>query len=68
MANKLTLSESTIRSYTTSNSFERGYAYYERGDVLLVVQRGNLLLAEVAGSEYRPYEVQITLGGDGNGR
>jgi hypothetical protein len=31
--------------------------------VLLVVQRGNLLLAEVAGSEYRPYEVQATLGG-----
>ncbi len=55
------LTETLIRQHTTAESFKRGQNYYREGAVLGVVRRGNLLRSYVEGSEYEPYEVQITL-------
>ena len=55
------LTETDIRQVASSSSFERGYSYYHNGYVSSVVQRGEQLTAEVEGSQYRPYQVQVTL-------
>ncbi len=55
------LTESLIRQNTTTESFKRGENYYRQGAVLKVIRRGNLVQSYVEGSEYEPYEVQITL-------
>jgi uncharacterized Zn finger protein len=54
------LSEAAIRRHTTSQSFDRGYSYYWDGAVISLVQRGNVVQAEVEGSQYEPYRVRIT--------
>lgn len=53
------ISEATIRHHATSSSFDRGEDYYERGCVTDLVQRGNLVQAEVEGSEATPYRVTL---------
>lgn len=55
------LTEKEIRVRTTPQSFEKGQSYYRNGYVDEVVRRGNVVTAEVEGSEYEPYRVQITL-------
>jgi uncharacterized Zn finger protein len=55
------LTEAIIRQHTTSESYQRGLDYYESGAVLGVMRRGLQLQAEVEGSQYEPYQVQITL-------
>ena len=55
------LTETTIRQYATPESFRRGRDYYEQGAVLSLARRGDQLLAEVEGSQYEPYRVQVTL-------
>jgi uncharacterized Zn finger protein len=55
------LTESDIRQVANAGSFEKGYSYYHDGYVLSVVQRGEQLTAEVEGSQYRSYQVQVTL-------
>jgi uncharacterized Zn finger protein len=55
------LTEATIRNLTTAESFRRGQEYLRAGAVLEVEQRDDLLLAEVEGSEYEPYQIQIRL-------
>jgi uncharacterized Zn finger protein len=59
------LSEATIRNLTTAESFSRGQEYLRAGAVLGVEQRDDLLLAEVEGSEYEPYQVLIRLDAGG---
>ncbi len=54
------LSEAAIRQQATAESFRRGEDYYRRGAVVSVVQRGNILQAEVEGSQYEPYRVRVT--------
>jgi uncharacterized Zn finger protein len=54
------LSESTIRTHSSSESFSRGQSYYRKGAVSGLMLRGNELQAEVEGSEYAPYRVRIT--------
>ncbi len=54
------LSEAAIRQKATAESFRRGKNYYRQGAVTSLVLRGNVLLAEVEGSQYVPYQVQIT--------
>lgn len=54
------LSEATIRQQATAESFRRGEDYYWRGAVGSLVQRGNVLQAEVEGSQYEPYRVRVT--------
>ena len=57
--------EADVRAGTNSQSFERGSSYYRDGAVSDVVRRGNLLTAQVSGSNYAPYEIAITLLDDG---
>ena len=55
-----TLSEAAIRQQATAESFRRGENYYRQGAVGSLVQRGNVLQAEVEGSQYEPYRVRVT--------
>jgi hypothetical protein len=54
------LTEAAIRQYASAESFERGSAYYEQGQVTSPVLRGTTLYAEVEGSEAFPYLVRCT--------
>jgi uncharacterized Zn finger protein len=54
------LTEAIIRQHASSDSFQRGREYYGQGAVVRVVRRGQQLQAEVEGSQYEPYRVQIT--------
>jgi uncharacterized Zn finger protein len=54
------LSEAAIRWQATPESFSRGESYYRGGAVVSLVQRGNVLQAEVEGSQYEPYRVRVT--------
>lgn len=56
-----TFTEADIRACANAQSFERGNSYYRNGAVSDVVQRGNLLTAQVYGSRYEPYDVAVTL-------
>jgi len=59
------LTESTIRQRTTAESFRRGQDYCQRGAVVSLVERGNVLQAEVEGSQYEPYQVRVTFDAGG---
>jgi uncharacterized Zn finger protein len=65
MAAKPTLTIAAIRQLAAPEVFERGEEYYEDGAVLGLVRRGDVLQAEVEGSSYDPYQVQVTLGPSG---
>jgi len=52
--------EATIRQFATAESFRRGEEYYEQGAVISMIRRGNVLQAEVEGSQYEPYQVRVT--------
>ncbi len=55
------LTEELIRQYATEKSFQRGEEYYHGDLVLSLIQRGDLLKAEVEGSQYDSYQIQVTL-------
>jgi uncharacterized Zn finger protein len=59
------LTEASIRSLATSQSFSRGQNYYYSGAVLNLERRGDTLLAQVEGSSYEPYEVIVELDASG---
>src|SRR5436305_12284794 len=59
------VTEAVIRESTSADSFQRGQQYYQQGTVGDLVQRGNVLQAEVAGSAPEPYVISVTLGEDG---
>ncbi len=61
-----TFTEADIRAGATSQSFERGSSYHHSGAVAAVVRRGNVLTAQVQGSEDAPYEIAVTLLDDGS--
>lgn len=54
------LSEAQIRQHASAESFARGADYERRGAVGPLVLRGDLLQAEVEGSEYEPYRVTVS--------
>ncbi len=54
------LTEGRVRERASSESFRRGEDYYRQGAVLSLTRRGGVLRAEVAGSEFAPYEVSVT--------
>ncbi|MBF0436971.1 MAG: SWIM zinc finger domain-containing protein [Magnetococcales bacterium] len=58
---KTKLTEQTIRYLASSQSFERGQEYLHAEAVSTLVQRGDVLTAEVEGSEYDPYKVSVHL-------
>ncbi|MBW4441985.1 MAG: SWIM zinc finger family protein [Plectolyngbya sp. WJT66-NPBG17] len=53
------LSEAMIRRHTTGRSFERGQHYCRAGAVSSLIQRGNVLWAQVEGTEAAPYRIRI---------
>ncbi len=55
------LTEAEIAKGANSSSFEKGYNYYQNGYVLEITQRGEQITAEVEGSDYQPYQVQVTV-------
>lgn len=54
------LSQTTIQRFANSQSIERGERYYRDGSAYSLVQRGEVLQAQVQGSDYEPYQVRIT--------
>ncbi|MDJ0688620.1 MAG: SWIM zinc finger family protein [Xenococcaceae cyanobacterium MO_188.B32] len=58
------LSQEMIRRYASSQSWQRGEAYYHDGYVRRVVKRGNAIAAEVEGNDIRPYQVSIGFEGE----
>ncbi|MCP4415112.1 MAG: SWIM zinc finger domain-containing protein [Chloroflexi bacterium] len=55
------ITEADVRNLANSQSFDRGHRYYRSKAVSNVVRRGNMFTAEIEGSSYAPYQVQITL-------
>jgi uncharacterized Zn finger protein len=54
------VTEASIRQQASADSYHRGREYHEQGAVLSIVRRDQQLQAEVEGSQYEPYRVQIT--------
>ncbi len=54
-----------IREHSGEQSYSRGRGYYRRDAVGTVERRGRTLSAKVAGSDVRPYRVDITFDDDG---
>ncbi len=49
-----------IRQHAPADSYQRGREYYEQGAAGRIVRRDQQLQAEVEGSQYEPYRMQIT--------
>lgn len=54
------LTEPQIREHSAPESFRRGEEYYRQGAVLSLSRRGAMLQAEVAGSDFAPYNVRVS--------
>lgn len=54
-----TLTDATVRELAPPQSSDRGENYY--GAVGDIVRRGDVLRAEVEGSQYEPFQVRIEL-------
>lgn len=53
--------EDAIRSLATEESFARSKRYFRSGAVSELVRRGDVVTAQVEGSEFAPYGVTVTL-------
>lgn len=51
---------SMLRDHATAKSFERGERYFYQGAVAELIVRGERLEGEVEGSQYEPYQVQVS--------
>jgi len=58
-------SEADIRAGASAQSYSRGMSYHRDGAVLALAQRDNVITAEVTGSDYDPYDVEIHLDATG---
>jgi uncharacterized Zn finger protein len=58
--------EANVRAGANDQSFQRGSIYYRTGAVSDLVRRGNFLTAQVTGSDYAPYRIDVTLLDDGS--
>ena len=61
MSPRPNLTEATIRTLATAQSFSRGEEYLATRAVLDIERREETLLAEVEGSSYEPYRVTVRL-------
>lgn len=59
------ITEKVIRRLASGESFQRGREYFQSGAVTNLMRRGDRLLADVEGSSYEPYRVDITLDAGG---
>lgn len=55
------MDEARIQDHSSPESFRRGEDYYLQGAVLSVTRSGDRLHAEVAGSDFTPYNVWVSL-------
>jgi uncharacterized Zn finger protein len=55
----LNLTETILRRHATAQSFDRGAAYYKSGAVASPTLRGQVLQADVEGSDVQPYRVTV---------
>lgn len=53
------LTETSIRAGATVESFRRGQEYYDQGAVVFLARRGDVIEAEVEGSQPEPYSVRV---------
>jgi uncharacterized Zn finger protein len=53
------IDRTTIQRNATTQSFTRGESYYQAEAVAALTQRGNMLQAEVEGTEPMPYRVTM---------
>ncbi|MBN1449390.1 MAG: SWIM zinc finger family protein [Anaerolineales bacterium] len=58
-----TLTESTIRSFASEQSFERGHEYYHSGSIYNTVRQGNTLLADCEGTYTYHLRIELDEGG-----
>ena len=58
-----TLTEGTLRSTTSAQSFERGLEYYHSGAVYNTIRQGDTLLAECVGTETYHLRVELDAAG-----
>lgn len=58
-----TLTESTIRSFASEQSFERGREYYYSGSIYNTVRQGNTLLADCVGTYTYHLHIELDEGG-----
>lgn len=65
MTQTYVIKETDVQALASAESFARGQHYFHDGAVLEVTRRGNLITAEVEGSDYEPYRVQVTLAPSG---
>src|SRR5437764_3805652 len=61
------LTEARIRALASAQSFERGLSYYQDGALVGPLRQGLELRAECEGSEYEPYQINVTLHAKGVG-
>ena len=61
----LELTEALIREHPSPESFRRAEDYYRQGAVLYPIRRDAALQAEVAGSDFAPYDVRLSFDEDG---
>lgn len=59
-----TLTEAAIRARASEQSYSRGYSYFRNGSVQDLVWRDGILTADVQGSDYNPYQVQVLFEGN----
>ncbi len=52
-------SEILVQRHSSPESFRRGQEYYRQGSVTSLLRRGRELRAEVAGSQFAPYDVRV---------
>ena len=55
------IAEATIHALLDAKVFDRGLSYYRSGAVSALVRRGDMLSADVHGSDFEPYRVEIGL-------
>ncbi len=60
----LEFDEADIQRRTTEKVFARGEEYFHEGAVVSLVRRGDVLHAEVEGSDYEPYRVAVAFDED----
>ena len=64
-SNQPQITEQLIRRFASGESFQRGREYFRSGAVTSLTRRGERLLAEVEGSSYEPYRVDVAFDAGG---
>jgi hypothetical protein len=55
------IAEATMHALVDAKIFDRGLSYYRSGAVSAVIRRSDVFSADVHGSEFEPYRVEVSL-------